>query len=100
MSHLRTYPSRHPQARPKPLPTSPQPSFQKCYEVLTRLANRHNNLDPDTWGFKVPRYIDIDNDCRISRLAQFTLGNGKLLYILAENCEIITSECIRQIAQD
>src|SRR6266496_1386021 len=54
-------------------PDVPPTVFPKMHEVLTRLANRHNNLDPDTWGFKVPRYIDIDNDCRISRLAQFTL---------------------------
>lgn len=78
----------------------PPANFSKMHGVLTRLGNSHTSLNPDTWGFKVRRYVNVENDCRISRLAKFTLENGNIVYILAENCEVITSECIRQIAQD
>jgi hypothetical protein len=79
---------------------APAVHFSKMHEVLTRLSNSHTSLNSDTWGFKVRNYVDIENDCRISRLAKFTLENGNLVYLLAENCEVITSECIRQITQD
>src|SRR5271169_975879 len=76
------------------------PIFSKMHNVLTHLSNGHTHLNPDTWGFKVPHYVSIEKGCRISRLAKFTLENGNIVYILAENCEVITSECIRQITQD
>jgi hypothetical protein len=42
-------------------------------------------LDTGNWGFKAPCFINIDKDYRINRSEKFTLRNGNIVYLLAEN---------------